>query len=98
MGGSLFETKILGKKFFDDAYFRKVISARDFPIPTFAKIHFNFCCAGTIGFLQGHFLRRKFWGKNFFAMPTFMGSLLETDFLGENIFDKTLLLQGHFLR
>ena len=51
-------------------------------------LHFNFCRIGTIGFLQGHFLRRKNSGKNFFAMPTFRGSLFEVDFLGKKICDK----------
>lgn len=55
--GATFQVEKLGKKFFDDAYFRGAVFSLGFPVYVFVKIHFIFCCVNTIGFLQ------DFWNE-----------------------------------
>lgn len=65
MVGSLFRTKIFRKKFFDDAYFREVISTRDFSV--FMGLLFGMKNLGK-KFLQKVvplFFESIFWGKKF---------------------------------
>lgn len=78
--GPFFRTKIFRKKFFYDAYFPEAFSHRRNRKSVFVKIHFNFCCVNTIGFLQGYFFEMKKFGEKFFSNAYFREVILVRDF------------------
>lgn len=68
MGGHFSGRKISGKNFLTTPTLERGIPKWIFPFfmgVTFEMLHFNFCCANAMGFLQGHFSGSIFWGKKF---------------------------------